>query len=438
MKGSQTPMRFWILRRSWCPPSLVLLLLGGCASLQGRFLEAKGDQAFELAHYAQAVDFYQEVEKVRPGDKDLERKLEIAWTALAYARGKDAFFQEKLSEAERWFRRILERHPDQELARKWIERLRKKQGLVLLAKASEEAAWRHDQKALDLLDRSLRFLPGNQEALALKKRVLERKKRLLERGRFLVEEGVKILRESLGEEGDVLALYNLEGAKKLTGKAFQVPWLLKELEMRFLSRARKEIAAALEAEDFARVLFMARYARTFFPNQGEFKRFEKEAGDELEAQILARQAHYDLLRGNPDKAEELFKEAARLSKRRSGIYLAGLEEVRDARLALAYEEARNLENEGLYEEALARYRKVAAVAPDYKDVDAWIHDLEASIQEGRKLLEKARSLAGRGKKKEALQTLRELFSLLPFFKDGLVLKFRILGEDASSAGVKGL
>ncbi len=433
-KGSQTPMRFWMPRRSWCLLPLCLACLAGCSSLKGRFLESQGDQAFELAHYSQAVDFYQQVKKLRPGDKDIRRKLEIARTALFYARGKDAYFQEDFAQAERWFRLILRRHPDQELAKAWLREVRKKQAQAMVAKARDLAAWGHDQEAMDLLARSLRILPHNPEALSLRSRLRKERRKLLERGKALVKAGLEILRESLGEEGDFLAFYNLEGARRLMGKDFQVPWVLKELERRFLARAKKEIRAALEKDDYARALFMARYARTFFPDRGEFKIFEKEAKDELEAQILAGQAQNMLLRGNPDKAEEFFKEAARLSRRRSGIYLAGLEEVRDARLALAYEEARDFENRGLYEEALARYKKIAARAPDYRDVEAWVRDLEASLRQGRKLLDRARSLAARGKKKEALQALRELFSLLPFYKEGLELKFRILGEEDPVSG----
>ncbi len=421
-------------RRSWCLSSLCLVLLGGCASIRGGVLESQGDEAFQLAHYSQAVDFYQQVEELRPGDKDVQRKLEIARTALFYARGRDAFFQGRFAQAERWFRLILRKHPGQELAKKWLREVREKQALAMVRKAEDLASWGHEEEAMDLLVRSLRILPDNPEALNLRARLEKRRARLLERGRALVKAGLKILRESLGEEGDFLALYNLEGARRFMGKAFQVPWLLKELERRFLARAKEEIRAAMDKDDYARVVFMARYARTFFPGRGEFKIFEKEAKDELEAQILAEQARNMLIRGNPGKAEELLKEAARLSKRRSGIYLAGLEEVRDAKLALAYEKARDYENEGLYEEALARYKKIAAKAPDYRDVDAWVQDLEASLRQGRKLLDQARALAARGKKKEALRTLRELFSLLPFYKDGLELKSRILGEEEAESG----
>ena len=422
-------------KRSWCLPALCLVaFLAGCSSLKGRVLESQGDDAFELAHYSQAVDFYQQVEKLRPGDKEIRRKLEIARTALFYTRGKDAYFQGELAQAERWFRLILRRHPDQELAREWLREVREKQAQAMVAKARDLAAWGHDQEALDLLARSLRLLPDNPPALALRSRLRKNREQVLERGKALVKAGLKILRESLGEEGDFLAFYNLEGARRLMGKDFQVPWVLEELERRFLARAKKEIRAALEVDDYARALFMARYARTFFPGRGEFKAFEREAKDELEAQILAGQARNMLLRGNPDKAEEYFKEAARLSKRRSGFYLAGLEEVRDARLALAYEKARDFENRGLYEEALARYKKIAAQVPDYRDVDAWVRDLEASLRQGKKLLDQARSLAARGKKKEALRTLRELFSLLPFYKDGLELKSRIRGEEGRISG----
>ena len=357
-------MRSWISKRSWWVSTFFPLLLAGCASIQGAGLESKADQAFELAHYNQALGFYRELEKIRPDDQDLKRKIEIARTALFYSLGKEAFFQGKLQEAERWFRRILRRHPKQKLVRVWLKQVQEKQALSLVEKAGALAARGHADQAMDLLDRSLRILPGNQDALALQRRLLDQRERILEKGRALVKEGLKTLREAIGEEGDFLALYHLEGAKAVMADKFQFTWLLRELEQRYLARAKREILAALEKDDYALVLFLARYAQSLFPDQGELRVFEKEARAELDAQVLAERAHNELLRGNPDRAEMLLKEAARLSKWRSGIYLAGLEDVREARLALAYEEARDRENEGLYEEALAGLKKVAALAPD--------------------------------------------------------------------------
>ncbi len=423
-------MRSWTMKRprSWALLFAFLPVLAGCASLKGHSLETQGDQAFELAHYTQALDFYKEVQKLRPGDEDLARKIEITRTALFYTLGRDAFYQGKLAKAEWWFRKILASHPDQELARQWLDRVRKKQALEWVDRAEELASRGHPDQAMALLERSLEILPGEAKALALSARLAKQRKALLDKGRDLVRAGLRVLRESLGEEGEDLALYHMMGAKKVMGSKFQYPWILKELERRFLERARKEIRAALEEDQYALVLFMSRYAQVLFPGRSELKRYEQEAKAELRAQMLAGDAQAMLFRGNPDKAEALFREAARVSKRRSGIYLAGLEDVREARLALAFEAAEQKEYEGLYEEALARLKKLALQAPDYRDVESRVEDLEASLKEGRKLLARAEELASRGKKEEALQTLKELFSLLPFYKDGLILKDRILSQ----------
>jgi tetratricopeptide (TPR) repeat protein len=343
---------------------------GGCAGLGGDPIDSSRQHLQRADYY---LAFHELLDAGVPPTSPAYRAAELAYLLDA---GQEAVFADEEHRALELFGRALELDPGNEVATRWIAKCRHK--------LADRACRRGDERrrAGDLRAALLRYreatdqVAGHPGALAGVAAVGEILSKRRERAQEHYLDGVQALGEQLWPQswyhmvnavqmdpahekakerrddvGERLAEQRYERARDLEKGAHYGAALKEYLALR-------ESGAPLEGLE-ARIAHMRR---------------------EVEAERLVRAAEMAAFRRDYAEARSLLEQALEQTVTEQAHISDLLILIRERDFEERYEHAHILELEHQLEEALASYRAIAEVWPDFRDVKTLISGLESAIQ----------------------------------------------------------
>lgn len=349
------------------PPcaSLVALLALACAAEQ----KDVRDEVRALAghgQYEEAVRVAADASARAPSDEELVRLHRDASVAYLLEQGRRLSFDDHDEDALEKFAAARALDPESKVVADWIEKTNSKIAERWLDHALELHAKDDIEGALAAYESSLRYAPGERDALSgrdLCLAILDHRAGL---GRRYFDDGLQ-----------ALAAYWLEQARSRFSYAHKYEpddprtgHRKTEVE-ELLASERISLGRKAESEHtFGAALAEYRIALVLEPGNAEAKAGVERARLELDVAALLARSSMDIVRGRFDQASELVEEAAAKTGAQKDQCEGAFAAIREARLERAYQAALALERDHRYAESITAYAEILASADFYKDVIA--------------------------------------------------------------------
>lgn len=345
--------------------SLVAILAVGCAAER---MDVRDEVRDLVGHgsYEEAVRMAADAAARAPADLELERLHRDASVAYLLEQGRRLSFDDHDEEALEKLVAARALDPESKQVADWIEKTNSKIAERWLDDALELHAKDDIDGALAAYESSLRYAPGERDALSgrdLCLAILDHRAGL---GRTYFDEGLQ-----------ALAAYWLEQARS----RFSYAHKYKPEDPRTGSRkseveellASERVSLGRQAESehtFGAALAEYRIALVLEPGNAEAKAGVERARTELDVAALLARASMEVVRGRFDLATGLVEEAAAKTGAQKDQCEGAFAAIREARLERAYQAALALERDHRYEESVTAYAEILANADFYKDVIA--------------------------------------------------------------------
>jgi hypothetical protein len=416
------PARAGSPTRSFTAALLTALACVGCASSDPHKEDVEWlvyHQRFDEAVRVAARDVEQNPDD--PAAVALHRQATIAWYL---EQGRRATFEDQDAEAIELFHKAVEIDPHSEEAADWLRKTQRKVALLELQDALEFHANDQIPEAVDAYERALAAdpaVPGAKEGRELAILLL----------RYRAGLGTRYFKDGLHAYSD----YWLEFARsrfsyaekyqhedeRASDRKNQVQELL----------AIQRLAAGRVHEDNGRYgAARGEYhmALLLDPENPDAKEALERARTEQSVMEKLKLARIEIVRGRPEKAQQLAEEALVATRSQKDFAEGVLAELRESRFETTYRDALSLERDYRYEDAAARYDELLAEAQFYKDAIARRDTLREYVSSAADLYAKAEQAAT---PEEKLAALRQIELFWPEYRD-VPKQIRALEKPAGS------
>lgn len=388
---------------------LTALLAAGCSSAT---LEHENDVRWLVYHerFDDAVRVAAKGVEEHPNDPErvaLHRQATVAWYL---EKGRRATFEDLDAEAIEAFRAALAVDPDSEEAADWLRKTQRKVALNELSIALELHANDQISEAVEYYEKALAADPGVPGASAGRELAI-----LLLRYRAGL--GTRYFKDGLHAYSD----YWLEYARsrfsyaekyqqddeRAADRKDQVQELL-AIQRLASGRTHEEAGRYGAARgDFRMALLLD-------PENKDAEESLARARTELAVMEKLKRARLEIVRGRPERAQQLAEEALAETELQKDFAEGVLAELRDSRFETTYRDALSLERDWRFEDAVARYEELLVEAQFYKDAIARRDTLREYVRSAAELYEKAGAAAT---PEEELAILRQIELFWPEYRD---------------------
>lgn len=376
-------------------------LLGSCADTGVR---PEDTVEWNLHHmrFERALEIAQAGVKNRPGDAGAEELLKRAQVAALLENGRRLTLDDEDVDALKTFQEALKLDGSSQEIQDWIRKTELKLADRWLQVALELHARGELPGALDAYEQSLRYHPGYQVALnGMQQAVKEVNHREMLSKKYF--------------EGGVHALsdYWLERAKGLFSysnkyKPAQEHTLERSKQVNLLlANQRQKVAQAFEKQGlFGAARSEYRMALALAPDDPPSKAALERCTKEVKAQRKLEDCHYQIMRGNYERAEKLIDEGLALTTAQTELFEGARAKIQEERNDRVYQEALALERDQRFPEAIAKYQELLAQASYFKDTRTRVDTLQGYVTLAEELYKKAGEAADDKARLDFLQQIR--------------------------------
>jgi tetratricopeptide (TPR) repeat protein len=404
--------------------SLALVLLG-CRSTEQR---AEEKVAWNVQHgrYAEAVAEAQRLVRESPGDVHLQRLLRDAQVAYILDRGRQAVFLEDLDVGLQLFEQARELDPENPSVARWIEKTRAQLARHWLDRAVELTGPDQLEEAEEAYENVLLYDPENTEAQRGLAHVLLLQNYRSGQSKSYFDEGLGSFRMLLLEQArrSFLVSRRYRESKPAAARSEQVALMLAQER---LAQARSFEAGGLYSaarNEYRLVLLIE-------PGSVDAKAGLDRMDREVRALHTLSEADMEIRRGELEKASQSLEEAAVLTEAQRDDLSVLRGSIEERSLQKIYDEARNLETDYRYPEAVAAYDELLAQAPDFADAARRRATLDEFIRLAEELYAQVLETQS---DEEAEKILRAILVVNPEYKDVLERLQAIERRRAQSGG----
>ncbi len=407
------------------PVGALVLLLGACSSTGASSeQESEDDVNWLVAHgrYDEAVELASERSERRPQDQEAKEVHRLASTAWLLERGRRLYFEGRDAEALSVFREAQRIAPPGSPADGWIEvtldrlaRRRFEQGLELHTGEDLDGA-------IALYEQALSFRPDYAQVREVLARALVQQNHRLGMGAEYYDDGILALDRYFLHEARTMFTYVLkyEPGNERAERRGQDTQVL-------LASERAALATALEEQaNFAAARNEYRLALLLDPDLPEAHSGLERTQREEQAAEKLREAERLLLKQRFDAAEALLEQSRGLTERQGDDFQALSAAIQEGRLVALYQQARTLESDGRYAEAVEAYGRLLDKAPFYRDTIARKDTLESFVREAEEIYARYEAAASDA---ERLTFLQQIAVFWPEYRDVQLLLAQ-LGQSA--------
>ncbi len=401
------------MNRTLCSISIYACFLGlaGCAVSDSM---RDTDQYLEDANYHQAYWAMEAARRENPNDPAIERRFWELRVIYLLAQAREMVFHNRDTEALHILERVLVLDPENPTAYIWIRKAKAKLAIDAIEEGEIRSKRGELSGALRSYNEALTYQPEDPDAL----RGIEQLDSIWAERRELAHERFMQGIRAMAEQKYKQTKYQMDNALE-QDPALEQAKLQRSRAMRRLAEQRFEEAVEMEeASFFAPALSNYIFVKTVIPDWEGIDEAIAKLESEVKAIDLAEQGEMAVLRGEFDKAHQLLEEAFETCTFSKLTIGQKLELVRDRELGYQYMDAKDLELEFHYEEALAAFKAIAESSNGgYEDVLSRINDLEAAIaaaEEGHAAGLKAEEA---GDLAMALESFEEVLIHYPGYKD---------------------
>ncbi|MHC5064637.1 MAG: hypothetical protein ACYTG5_11765 [Planctomycetota bacterium] len=336
----------------------------------------ESEEYLDDANYHQAYWAMEAARRENPNDPTIEKRFWELRVIYLLAQAREMVFHNRDTEALHILERVLVLDPENPTAYVWIRKAKSKlakqaidEGILRSKRGELSAALRSYNEALTYQPEDPEALKGIEELDAI-----WAERRELAQERFM--QGVRAMAEQQYKQ----TKYQMENALDQDPSLDRAK-LQKDRAMRRLAEQRHMEAVDMESAGFfAPALSNYIFVRTVIPDWEGIDDSIARLEAEVKAIELADQGEMAVLRGDFEAAHKLLEEAFETCTFSKLTIGEKLELVRDRELRNQYMDARDLELEFHYEEALTAFKAIAESASGgYEDVLSRINDLEAAI-----------------------------------------------------------
>ncbi len=341
------------------------LSMAGCRSAA---VEERESVAWLVQHgrFEEAVDRARREAETRPGDEEAKARYREARVALILELGREAVFAGSPEEGLRSFEQAREISPENQVVLRWIEKTRNQLAQEWMDRATEFNASDRLANAEEAYEKVLEYVPDHAEAQIGLARVLFLMNYRSGLSRSYFVEGVRTFRDLLlfQSRRHFYASYDYDRANdRAKERGTEVGQLL----------AEERLAQARGLED--RGLYHAarnEYRLTLLidPSNAAAREGVERMNRETRADRILTQADMFLRRGDLEKASERVREGGGLTEGQTDRTGRIAAEIEEARLRKTYTEARALERDFRYPEAVEAYDELLAATESYEDAFA--------------------------------------------------------------------
>lgn len=389
--------------------ALLLLLLAGSCSSTPRGEGEKVATRVQHGQYAQALEEARRLAEEHPEDARLQELLRDAQVAYVLDQGRRAVFQGELTEGLRYFDQALAIDPENSVVAAWIEKTRYQLAQDWLDRAAELTGPNQLDEAEQAYEKVLEYVPDNAKARDGLARVLLLKNYRAGQSKTYFDEGLRSFRETLLQQAHRAFMVShryLENEPAAT-RGEQVEAML----------AQERLTQAKSFEDgghyfAARIEY--RLVLLIEPDNAEAKAGIDRMDRETRATSSIARADMEMRRGEFDHARASLEQASLLTQSQQdqvSLLESGIE---DRRFQQMYDEARNLESDFRYPEAVAAFERLLAVAPDFQDAQERRKVLQEFIQLSEELYAKVLSAEDDEAAERSLRAIRVVW---PEYRD---------------------
>ncbi len=388
---------------------LTVALAAGCASSSGSH---QNDVRWLVYHeqFDEAVRVAAKGVEEHPNDPArvaLHRQATIAWYL---EKGRRATFEDRDAEAIEAFQQALVVDPDAEEAADWLRKTQRKVALNELSVALELHANDQIAEAVEYYEKALAADPGVPGAKAGRELAI-----LLLRYRAGL--GTRYFKDGLHAYSD----YWLEYARSRFSYAEKYQQdderagERKDQVQELLAIQRLAAGRTHEEEGrFGAARGEFRMALLLDPENKDAEQALDRARTELAVMEKLKRARLEIVRGRPERAQQLAEEALAETNSQKDFAEGVLAELRDSRFETTYRDALSLERDWRFEDAAARYDELLVEAQFYKDAIARRDTLREYVRSAADLYEKAGAAAT---PEEELAILRQIELFWPEYRD---------------------
>jgi tetratricopeptide (TPR) repeat protein len=390
----------------------LLALAGALASCAQTGARPEDTVAWNLQHlqFARALELAQAEAAAHPGDPAAQEQLKRAQVAALMERGRRLTLDDQDVEALKVFEQALELDPGALELGEWIQKTQLKLGDSWLQVALELHARGERPAALDAYEQSLRYHPGYDVALkGMAQAVKEVNHReLLSQSYFAG--GVHALSDYWLERASAFFAYSNKY------KPAQAHTLERTKQVNLLlAQQRQKIAQAFEEDGlFGAARNEYRMALALAPDDPPSKDALDRCTKEVKAQRLLEDAHYQIMRGNFERAQKLIDDGLALTLVQKDLFEGARAKIDEQRHELVYQSALALEKDQRYAEAIEKYQELLGQAGYFKDTLARVDTLKGYIVLADELYKKAGEAAD---DKTRLDLLQQILIFWPEYRD---------------------
>lgn len=313
-------------------------------------------------------------------DPELQQEWQRVRFLYLVERGRQEIYLDHELAGIAMIREALELRPDDERPLALVERARLKLAKREVAIGSEMLAKRDLEQAVAAFRRALAYKPGYEPAIEGEEKVRESVSRLHGEAQMQFLDAVRKLPEFRYPEVDWHAQAAIARDPSREDAAEVKRRALREIAQ----DARERAEASRAAKNYGAALMEYRTALKFWADMPQVAEAIADMQAELQAQSKMEQAQLAMQSERFEKATALLGEAQALSKLEGAMISELRVECRRKQGMVAYKAARDLELQGLKQEALTAFEKVLADWPEGLDdektrVEALHIDVNAAI-----------------------------------------------------------
>ncbi len=385
------------------------LVMGACRAPK----EEEGPSiAWLIRHgrYAEALERAEKDANDNPGDEVAQTVYRDARVAYVLELGREAVFAGAPEEGLSYFEEALALAPDNAVVRSWVDKTRLQLAVEWMDRASEFNASEQLNDAEQAYEKVLEYVPDHQEASFGLSRILLLKNYRAGQSRSYFVEGIEAFRQFLLPQSrrDFHVSYDYDETNVRAGeRRAEVEKLLAE-ERIAEARALEEQGLYHAARNEYRLALVAD------PGNETARDGLDHMDRETRADRLLSEADMHVRRGELERAEELIEQGVQLTEDQTDRTGALNAEIEEARLRSLYDEARALERDFLYPEAVEAYDRLLAEVEFYEDTLARRETILEFIALAEEYYAKALEAPT---DKEAAEYLRQIRVFWPEYRD---------------------
>ncbi|MBL8900499.1 MAG: hypothetical protein JNM84_22910 [Planctomycetes bacterium] len=332
--------------------ALLLLLLAACGAGQ-RALD-RGDAAYADGDFRGALGHYLEAERQGEEQDALATRLRNARIATAVEEGRTLYLQGKFEEALEIFRGALALRPEDEAVKRWVLKVRRDLGDVLVKQAREKSIDGDFTTAEALLLEADRLWPGDAETIE----ALSEVRTLAAWDRTKAQRYYEQGNRDLNANEIRVARWHFERTREFDDAHEGAARRLSQLDQPILDLRMAVIRDLIEAQRWHAASAALRLLLERHPGYREGEALLVEMTHEAEATDLLEKARRARSRGEFDETKRLLERGRLLTQRQAPDFDHEAQKLMSYELLARYLEGRKFEFEGRYDQAVTRFFEI--------------------------------------------------------------------------------